>query len=177
VGVKGKHAYAPAFTDPAPLHSNSSDPEPTNENEMTAGWADALRGGKGGSEMDTDGVSVVASTSKRSFSAASLDDLGSLATTPPSTIASHSEPPRKKRSSAPSSVVLTHTGSVSSHVSASTATKWSKRSTSTKITSAVAINSMQGSINRLTDVFEKTMTTLLDTVATKQDEALQILQT
>ena len=96
VGVKGKHAYAPAFTDPAPLHSNDSDPKPMNENEMIAGWVDALQGGKGGSEMDTDGVSAVASTSKCSFSTASLNDLGSLATAPPLTIASHSEPPRKK---------------------------------------------------------------------------------
>ena len=46
-----------------------------------------------------------------------------------------------------------------------------------KITSAVAISSMQGSINRLTNVFKKMMMTPLDTVAMKQDEALQVLQT
>src|SRR5882762_523080 len=177
-GAKGKHAYAPASANPTPLHGDDTDPEMMNENKAVVGWADAMQGGENSGEMDVDGASMVASGSKHSFPVASLDDHGSLTTAPPSTLASHSsEPLRKKWSSAPSSAVSTCTSSVTSHMSASTATKWSWRSSSTKITSAVAINSMQGSINQLTDVFEKAMTTPLDTVGMKQDKALQVLQT
>jgi hypothetical protein len=67
-------------------------------------------------------------------------------------------------------------------------TQWKKRSSSSatkgtapnsalaaKITPAVAIAGMQGSINRLTDVFEKSLM-LQETTSTKLSEALQRLQ-
>ena len=176
-GVKGKHAYAPASTNPALLHGNDSDPEPTNKKEVEAGSADALQGGEdGGNKMDVDGVRAlaVASASKWSFSATSLDD------PPPSSslvALCSSGPLRKKRSSTPSSAASTHSSLITSCALSSAATTWSKQSSLTKIMPAVAITSMQGSINRLTDVFEKTMAAPLNTVAAKQDNALQILQT
>src|SRR5882762_2369370 len=80
-GVKGRHAYAPASANPAPSPGDNSDPKPMNKNKIEAGSADALWGGKdGGSKMDIDSASVVASASKCSFSTASLDD-PSLSTT------------------------------------------------------------------------------------------------
>jgi hypothetical protein len=185
-GAKGKHAYAPASAVPAlPDTDSESIVGGGKELEKQDGLEWGLQNADTSVGMDVDGrASIIPSISvsetsessmrKRGFSALSIDNLslaGSFATAPPSSPPTHtSEPPRKKRSTGSSSAA-------SSSQSASTITNRSSRSATTgRITNAVALNSMQGSINRLTDAFEKSMTTPLDMVASKQNEAFVLLQ-
>ena len=181
-GAKGKHAYAPASAIPA---WPDSDLESIVESGKALGKQanEILEGGHrdtAGTDIDghASGIPSISiseiSMRKRSFSELSVDNdtlAGSIATFPPSSLSTHaSRPPWKKWSTGHSSVA-------SSSQQASTTTHRSSWSASTgRITSAVALNSMQGSINRLTDAFEKSMTTPLDTVSSKQNEAVLLLQ-
>src|SRR5882762_8584120 len=185
-GAKGKHVYAPASAVPTLPDTDSESitgggKELAKQADEKSEWE--LRNTSISAGMDVDGhASAIpsilvskTSTRKHGFSALSIDNesLASFATAPPLSPpgpAHTSEPPRKKWSARSSSVA-------SSSQLASTVTNRSSRSANIgRITNAVALNSMQGSINRLTDAFEKSMTTPLDMVTSKQNEAFLLLQ-
>ena len=154
--AKGKHAYIPTSIVPMlpDLDLESiveSRKELGKQADEKSEWE--LRNTDTGAGMDVDGCasaipSILVSEilmRKCGFSMLSVDNdslAGSFTAAPPSSPPTYSSrPPQKKRSTGSFSVA-------SSSQSASMITNWSSRSTSMgRITSAIALNSMQGSIN------------------------------
>jgi hypothetical protein len=170
-GARGRHAFSATQSERPPLDDEGS--EEGGKEEVSGAVAS---GGKGIEGMDVDGETIgerSASGSKRKLSALGVgaDDSDTIASTggQPLSIKTSSEPARKKISSKPSSSSAVASSLVSE--------KRSRRSTAAaKITPAVAISGMQGSINRLTDVFEKSLTTPQDTSSNERSQAIRLLQ-
>lgn len=139
----------------------------------------ASSGNIGGSEsMEVDEVEIVtsitsvSSSSKRKHS--HIDDTltfqsggTSTATSVPGTSMASSEPVNKKPSSALAKSKSARSSSVANKPSPKV---------SGKISNAAILNGMQGSINRITDVFERSVNRPLDPEAEGRSEALHLLQ-
>jgi hypothetical protein len=180
VTARGKHAFSP--TSSIPNRGESSDDDEVMDETVVAGQvvdATTSAGGGGGhvdvesgERMDVDGVSAAtsgASASKRKHSA--LEGGGGEASVSAAPSKS-SRPSKKKTSAKPSS---------SSAIASSVSKKRPSKAVAEGITQAVALNGMQGSINRLTDIFEKSMSSSVPVhpQEAKEDlrnKALQLLQ-
>lgn len=115
--------------------------------------------GGDGDRMDVDTTVGSSSTGKRKHSDSLTENNESINAT--------TAPLKKKISSRGASSQVTPKTSTSDH----TSTKGT-----TKITPAIAIHNMQGSINRLTDVMEKSLTAP-DTASSQRTQAIDLLQT
>lgn len=189
-GAKGKRAFAAstaASSSQMTVATESSDEEGEKEELLYGGVTPAAIGkASEGSTADNmmeidsidDGNATVRQNSSNSSGKRKLDHLlnddsdarsyqSSSATVPPSSssvTASESEPPAKKKSS--------H----SSSQSTSTTSVVKPSPKITKISNAVAMHGIQGTINRLTDIFERSVNAPLDPRAAGRSDALQLLQ-
>jgi hypothetical protein len=164
-GAKGTHAFVPTSS------ATFDDAEEIDEDLAKVASGSGGAGDKDAAAMVVDDVLQTASTASGSKRKLSVLDDG-----PPLThLSSPSIPslPKKRKSS---SKMTTSSAMVSSGV----ADKASSRRVAGKITSAVAINNMQGSINRLTDALtdamEKSSTASQNPTMKLRTEAVKLLQ-
>jgi len=170
-GAKGRHVFAPTL---ATAPSTQFDEE---EAELGSTGKGTSSGGGGsstmvshGANMDVDmGEELLIPFSKRKL--ASLDDdtdsYLSGSPGPPNTASSTSMQPMKKKT--PSTSGSRSISKRSSKSGTKTASKLS-----TQASTAVAIHDMQGTLNHITNIFEKSTQ---DPSSAKLDEAIQRLQT
>jgi hypothetical protein len=177
--AKGTHVYAPASAGPAPNDSDAGSEKGSLEVGLPPGAASMSDGGTGavvavGGNMDIEtdmsiSESALSFASKRKRSLITIDDINStcIEDTPSKGAAPDDSMPlsglldkplQKKTTSQMSSSRLTSSANSPASSSAAVSDPQRKITSTSKVTPAVAISNMQGSINRLTDIFEKSMT-------------------
>jgi hypothetical protein len=182
-GAKGRHVFAATHAAPPPSKTGEEEKiERERGLELSAKPGEGS-GIKAGDEtaMDVDEVVDISddvptsSSTKRKHK--TLDDNSISPNSSPSfdNISSQSiEPPKKKSSSKATSKSASKPSA--SKPSSSRALVLSSSKAAARITPATAVVGMQGSINRLTDVFERAMTSPQDETSVKRNEAMQRLQ-
>ena len=183
-GAKGKRAFAAstvASSSQMTVATESSDEEDEKEESLYSGVTPAAIGKVSeestADNMEIDGIDngnatvwkkSSISSGKRKLNHLLNDDARSYqssnATVPPSSSSVTTLEPAKKKSSR------------SSSQSTSTTSVVKPSSKITKISNAVAMHSIQGTINRLTNIFERSVNTPLDPHAAGRSDALQLLQ-
>lgn len=183
-GTKGKRAFAAstaASSSQMTVATESSD-EDDEIQELLYGGVTPAAIGKASEEseadnMEIDGIDNGNATIRRKSSISSgkrkldhlLDDdarsyQSSNATVPPSSSSVTTSEPARKKSARSSSRSTSKTSVVR------------PSSKITKISNAVAMNGIQGTINRLTDIFERSVNAPLDPRAAGRGDTLQLLQ-
>jgi hypothetical protein len=174
-GARGKNAFTATSVAAPPL----TDREEGEEGSMSVGIgnrhgsevietsstiAPAAVAGCESDQMDVDTAVGSSSIGKRKHSDSLTENNESLTTT--TSVSSVFTAPPKKKASSRGSQVVSKTSSASGGTSAKAAAK---------ITPAVAIHNMQGSINRLTDIMEKTLAAP-DPASVQRTQAMELLQ-
>jgi hypothetical protein len=167
---KGHHTFAASS---AWMMTNQSDDGEEKDLPDAIKAAGSNQAGAVVSAMHIDQFPIktsVSSSSKRRHSLINIDThllLSSHAKSAPTTIAS-SEPTSKKHSSSKGKQLA---GSSAAYKSNSAATR------ATKVTQNTILHGMQGTMNRVTNIFERSVAQPTDLQAGARDEALDFLQT
>jgi hypothetical protein len=169
VGARGTHAVHGTIVMPPPLPDDSEDP----------GKSESLPIPTNPIETVTLFEAASASSSKRKFSSL---DLVSVDSSQPSSGLLHamtsSAPSAPSAPSASSSKKQKNaTTDVGKDTAVADAATRKPAKQSNKVTTAVAMVSMQGSINRMADVFEKSITTTEDVTMERKRAAIKAMQT
>jgi hypothetical protein len=171
-GAKGKHVFAPTLATASSAEFDDDDGEEVELGSIVKGIGS---GGEGsnlvvdhGADMDIDqGGDFVNETNVKQKYTTIKDDATSLttdATGPPPSVSSTSLGPARKKTSLTSGSRLKQ--------SSKSRTRTSSK-LSTQASTAVAIHNMQGMLNRISDIFEKSAE---DPASAKLDDAIQRLQ-
>jgi hypothetical protein len=159
--------------------AGSSDGKAGNSDDKIGNIESMLGGPMDIDQFQIEALASVSSSSKRKHS---LLDIGtpslssSHATSVPTSSKASSEPASKKTNSAKGkNKQLASKQSVKS-LSSSAAYKPSS-ARAAKVTNTTILHGMQGTMNRVTDIFEKSITQPIDPQSGARDEALDLLQT